>query len=154
MDQLHELFSNPIVFQKLTNFLSVYGMDSLVEAMEHYADSQQDYVCKTKTSITRIKISEIYYLKIHGHQITIHTGTDCYQKYGTLVNEIKLLSHHGFIQCNQSCIVSISKIKHISQNEITLTNGTVLHISRNCAPKVLVAFYSFIKQRSHSEKSI
>ena len=59
MDQLHELFSNPIVFQKLTNFLSVYGMDSLVEAMEHYADSQQDYVCKTKTSITRIKISSI-----------------------------------------------------------------------------------------------
>lgn len=119
----------------LRNFLDQYGVSSLEEALQFYIDLQQDYICKTKISISKIKIYDIYYLKIQKHNITIYTGHDVYYKYGTLNNELKQLSTYNFIKCNQSCIVSIGKIKTIKNNEIILINNTKLHMSRNCAPQ-------------------
>ena len=39
-------------------------------------------------------------------------------KYGTLANELKVLSMYGFMKCNQSCLVSLDKIKTIRRNEV------------------------------------
>ncbi len=124
------------------SFLKQYGISGLEEALQFYIDMQQEYICKTKRSISKIKVYDIYYLKIQGHNIFICTQHGEYYKYGTLKNELKQLSAYNFIKCSQSCIVSIGKIKTIKHNEITLINNTKLHMSRNCAPKILAAFNS------------
>ena len=48
-------------------------------------------------------------------------------KYGTLANELKVLSMYGFMKCNQSCLVSLDKIKTIRRNEVILINNIRLH---------------------------
>ena len=99
-----------------------------------------EYICKTKTAVTRIKIDDIYYLKIQTHTITIHTEHGTYQKYGSLTNEQKFLAPYGFIRCRQNCLVSLPKVYSICNNTINLTNHLQLHMSQRYAPTVLASF--------------
>lgn len=126
----------------LFDFLDQYGISGLEQALQLYIDMQQVYTCRTRKSFSRIRMSDIYYLKISGHEITIYASTGTYRKYGTLSNELKILSRYGFIRCNQSYVVAISKIKSVSHNQILLTNGHRVPMSRNYAPKVIVAMYA------------
>ncbi len=146
MDWLRELTNNKTLYQKLSAFLSTHGISGLERAMQEYTEAQKEYFCKTKTSVTRLLISDIYYLQISGHHILVHTENESFQKYGTLSGELSVLAHYGFIKCNQSCAVALSKIKTISNNQIILNNGGVLHMSRGCTHKVLIAFYSYLRK--------
>lgn len=140
MNWMLELTQDKVLQDTLTRFLNQYGFSDLKEALLQYSKFEQDYICKTKTSISKFKISDIYYLEIQTHAITLHTQHGVYQKYGSLAKEQKRLSPYGFIKCNQSCIVSLRKIRSICNNTITLVNDVQLHISQLYAPKVLIAF--------------
>lgn len=124
----------------ISKFLERYGTSGLRQALQLYDDMHQDYLCKTKTSVSKIKLCDIYYLEITGHHITVHTEHETYQKYGTLSKELDYLSPYGFVKCNQSCIVSLHKIRSILGNEVILINQEHLYLSRHYAPKVLIAF--------------
>lgn len=134
-------FSKDKHLQKtITEFIDHYGTSSLEQALQLYTDMQQEYICKTKTSVSRIKICDIFYLEINGHHIDVHTGHGTYQKYGSLNKELEVLLPHGFIKCNQSCIVSLHKIRTIQCNDIILISNERLRMSRHYAPSVLMAF--------------
>lgn len=139
MITLQDILTNSNLQNKISSFLSQYGTAGLEEALDIYTDMQQTYLCKTKTSVTKLRICDIYYIKIHGHHMTVYTQNGTYKKYGSLSQELKFLSSHGFIKCSQNCIVSLYKIKSIVQNEIILIDDTFLHMSRKCTPKVLIS---------------
>lgn len=140
MNSLYELALNEALQNTLTLFVEQYGVSGLERALQLYTNMQQVYICKTKTNISKIKLTDIYYLEIHKHNISIYTPKRTYQKYGSLADEQKHLSPYGFIKCNQSCLVSIHKIQNICKNTITLINEIQLHMSQRYAPKVLAAF--------------
>lgn len=142
MNWLQEFMFDKKTQVNLITFLKQYGIHGLEQALESYIDCQQEYLCKNKTSISKIKICDIYYLEIQKHNITIHTANGIYKKYGSLNNELKFLSHYNFIKCNQSCIVSLKKIKTICNNYIILTSNKKIHMSRNYASKVILSFFS------------
>lgn len=124
----------------LDDFLEQYGILGLKQALQLYRDTQQEYICKTRSSISKIRIFDIYYMEIHEHQITIYSQDGIFHKYGTLNSELKLLSSYGFIKCTQNCIVSLRKIRTICYNDIILTNNMKIHMSRKYAPIVIMAF--------------
>ncbi len=124
----------------LSNFLEQYGTRGLKQALQLYRNTQQEYLCKTKTSISKISIGDIYYMEIHEHQITVHSQEGVFHKYGTLNSELKVLSSYGFVKCSQSCIVSLKKIQTICYSDIILTNNAKIHMSRKYAPTVIMAF--------------
>lgn len=109
---------------KLSTFIDRYGLLGLEQALQFYTDMQKIYICKNKTSISKFKISDIIYLEIQAHNITIYTNHGIYHKYGTLKNELKILSPYYFVKCNQSCIVSLREIKSIYNNDIILHHFT------------------------------
>lgn len=111
MNWIHELSQNKSLQNTLTIFLNQHGISGLENALRLYSMLQQDYVCKTKTSIPKFKIADIYYLEIRTHTITAYTQHDTYQKYGSLTEEQKRLSPYDFIKCNQGCIVFLKKSK-------------------------------------------
>ena len=124
----------------ITNFLAQYGTSGLKQALQLYKDIQQEYICRTRASISKINISDIYYMEIQEHQITIYTQHGTYHKYGTLNNELKSLSPYGFIKCAQNRIVSLNKIKTINCTDIILINGTKVHMSKRYALTTITAF--------------
>lgn len=140
MNWMQELTQDKSLQSTLSIFLNQYGLSGLKNALLLYSSHQQDYICKTKTSISKFKIADIYYLEIRTHAITIYTQQGTFQKYGSLSEEQKRLSPYGFIKCNQSCIVSLKKIKSICNNTVTLINDVQLHMSQYYAPRVLIAF--------------
>ena len=71
----------------ISTFLTQYGFAGLKQALQLYKNTQQEYICRTRTSISKIHISDIYYMEIRKHQITIYTQHGTYHKYGTLNNE-------------------------------------------------------------------
>ena len=124
----------------ISNFLEQYGASGLKQALQLYKDTQQEYICRTRTSISKLYISDIYYMEIREHQITIYTHHGTYHKYGTLNNELKSLSSYGFIKCAQNCIVSLNKIRTIKYSDIVLINGTKVHMSKRYALATITAF--------------
>ena len=143
MDWIQELTKDPNLNKTFTNFLQQYGLSGLGQALSMYKSIQLKYICKTKTTISKISIADIYYLEIQEHNISIHTQHGVYQKYGTLSKELQFLSPYGFIKCNQSCIVSLEKIRSIYNSNITLINNTKLHMSQHYAPKLIIAFSQY-----------
>lgn len=140
MNWKHELEQSESLQNTLTTFLNQYGLSGLENALQLYTNLQQEYICRTKTSTSKINLIDIYYLEIRTHTITVHTQHGSYRKYGSLTDEEKLLAPYGFIKCNQSCLVNLGKIRSICNNTITLINNTHLHMSQLYAPKVLIAF--------------
>ena len=124
----------------ISNFLEQYGASGLKQALQLYKDTQQEYICRTRTSISKLYISDIYYMEIREHQITIYTHHGTYHKYGTLNTELKSLSPYGFIKCAQNRIVSLNKIRTINYTDITLINGTKIHMSKRYALATITAF--------------
>ena len=124
----------------ISYFLEQYGASGLKQALQLYKDTQQEYICRTRTSISKLYISDIYYMEIREHQITIYTQHGTYHKYGTLNTELKSLSPYGFIKCAQNRIVSLNKIRTINYTDITLINGTKIHMSKRYALSTITAF--------------
>ncbi|MDD6442320.1 MAG: LytTR family DNA-binding domain-containing protein [bacterium] len=148
MNTLKDLLSNKRLKNTLEGFLSFHGLSGFEEALKIYDDFQQTYICRAQTTVYKIKISDINYITIHGHHMEIHTSNATYQKYGSLNQELTILSSYGFTKCNQSCIVSLHKIQSISENNIFLTDGTCLHMSRKCSTRVI----SDISRKRFSQK--
>lgn len=142
MEWLQKIAKHQRLCCEMTVFLNNYGLSGLEQALQQYTDSQQQYLCNTRESLSKIRIGEIYYLSINGHEITIHTADCTYRKYGTLNRELKVLSPFGFMKCTQNHVVSLSKIKTISHNQITLINQKTIPMSRNYAPKVMIGFHN------------
>lgn len=126
--------------ETISNFLKQYGTSGLKHALQLYINTHQEYICRTRTSISKIHISDIYYMEIREHQITIYTQHGTYHKYGTLNNELKSLSSYGFIKCAQNRIVSLGKIRSICFNDIILINGAKIHMSKKYAISIISEF--------------
>jgi DNA-binding LytR/AlgR family response regulator len=135
-DQMDEV--NDIV----KNFIKQYGVTGLKQALENYTQKNHSYIICTKESVTQIRIDEIYYLEIEGHHIHVHTEKEKYRKYGTLNKELETLSGFCFMKCHQSYVVSLNKIKSISNNGITLINGEWIPMSRKYTSQILLAFHN------------
>lgn len=124
----------------ISNFIEQYGTSGLKYALQLYINTHQQYICRTRSAISKINISDIYYMEIREHQITIHTQHGTYHKYGTLNNELKSLSSYGFKKCAQNRIVSLEKIRSICFNDIILVNGIKIHMSKKYAISIISEF--------------
>lgn len=142
MKLTHEIQIEKELKKDILNFLKIYEISDLKHALQLYTNMHQVYICKTKTSISKININEIYYMDIKGHHITVYTKHDEYQKYGTLNKELKSLASHGFAKCTQNCIVSLRKIKTIYYDSILLSNNTKIHMSKRYATEIIMAYTS------------
>lgn len=141
MNWMKEVESNQKLNKEIQFFYNTYGISGLKQAIKLYTDMQQKYICKTKTSMAVIYIKDIYYLKIQKHNISVYTAQGVYRKYGTLNGELKTLAPYGFMKCSQSFVVSLSKVKSIDHNDIILTNGSRIHVSKNYIQSIILKFY-------------
>ena len=142
MNWIQELSSNTALHDNITSFMNQYGMPGLEQALQLYRDMHQTYICKTKTSISQINIYDIYYMEINRHNIDVHTEHGIYHKYGSLTNELKILSPYGFIRCAQNRIVAFTQIHPTcipvhgeDQSKLTLMSESLRNDGRIWVPK-------------------
>lgn len=91
---------------------------------------KQQFIIKNGHTTRLIPMDAIGYISVQGRKVTVNTLSDSIEMNSTLSECIKQLPQ-TFVQCHKSYCVNVKHIKEIhSWNEIILTNGVKLPVSR------------------------
>lgn len=125
---------------------SVNALDYVLKPLSYYAFSQsmkkamnivsrekdRFMTINTRGGIEKITISHIGWIESQGHRLTFHTegGTSETTVYSMKDIETNLYGD-GFRRCNNGCLVNLSKVMAINGNQVIMSDGTALPISRS-----------------------
>lgn len=94
-----------------------------------------------------VRIDEIAYIESFGHDIIYHTKSGDFntkERKSMKVIEKELSSHH-FARCNVSYLVNLKYLSTVNGNELVLSNGETLMISRREKKEFIDAFFNYLK---------
>ncbi len=98
------------------------------------------YTVKTASSVKNISLDDILYFESDKRVILIHTRNSEISFYGKLDVIEKELKDKDFIRTHQSFLVNALKIKSVSKDNVELTSGEVLPVSKSRAASVKEAY--------------
>ena len=78
----------------------------------------------------KLDCDNIYYIESQRNNVCIHCADEDYITAGPLKKFEEMLSGHGFSKCHNAYIVNLSYVEGVRKEEVLLTSGTVLPISR------------------------
>ena len=95
-------------------------------------DSEQrtKLLIKSGDRSIRIYADEIIYVDIFNHVLSFHTEKEVISTRGTMKDVQETLDSSTFAMCNKSCVVNMRHIQMIDGNEVVITGGERLSISR------------------------
>ena len=95
------------------------------------ARKQHVYV-KVSVDDRQIKIdcSSIFYIESQRNNVIIHCQDNDYVTLGPLKKFDEMLITHGFSKCHNAYLINLSYVEAVLKEEVILTNGTTLPISR------------------------
>ena len=103
----------------------------LEKAMQFFKKHQEkDILINGKDGIHRITVSEIYYIEKEKDDVIFYTKGDNYQMRGSIKMMREKLEGMSFSECTSGCLVNLRYVNSIGKEELTLTDGTRLPLSR------------------------
>ena len=78
----------------------------------------------------KLDCDNIYYIESQRNNVCIHCADEDYITAGPLKKYEEMLSGHGFSKCHNAYIVNLSYVEGVRKEEVLLTSGIVLPISR------------------------
>lgn len=78
----------------------------------------------------KLDCDNIYYIESQRNNVCIHCADKDYITAGPLKKFEEMLSGHGFSKCHNAYIVNLSYVEGVRKEEVLLTSGIVLPISR------------------------
>ena len=113
-------------------------------ALRTYHIRHKNYVVKWRDTSRVLEYSDIYYIEAYNRHLFIRTFSDKLECVGKLPDEYIKLKPYGFSRCHQGYLVSMGKIKHVTQNEILLANNETVPISRRLKSAFLNDFNLYL----------
>ncbi|MCM1508376.1 MAG: LytTR family DNA-binding domain-containing protein [Ruminococcus flavefaciens] len=117
------------------------------EAIEKYlqkrAKRKESIIFSTENGKKAIIVSNIEYIEVRSHKLTVHTKSGILEANGNLKDIELNVAQYGFIRIHQSYLVNFKFIDVIRQNSVVLDNGNSLPLSRrryNDVKKALMRF--------------
>ena len=78
----------------------------------------------------KLDCDNIYYIESQRNNVCIHCADEDYITAGPLKKFEEMLSGHGFSKCHNAYIVNLSYVEGVRKEEVLLTSGIILPISR------------------------
>ena len=103
-----------------------------------------DIVVPTGRGFVRLRIDEILYVEIFGHDLVFHLLDREEKSYGTLKQYEEKLSRYGYYRCNSCYLVGSRQIQRIEKYDVLLRNGETIKISHPKRKAFLANFKRFI----------
>lgn len=116
-------FSKPIDKEKLFEMIDL--------TIELLSDTERFFVFENKQGAFRMKFNDILYFESFDHNIKIATVSGSYIFKSSLSEVMKQLSDSRFLQVHRSYIINYNNTSHIKYEEITMTNGDKIPVSRD-----------------------
>lgn len=94
-------------------------------------DKNHIFTFKIKESTYRLRVKDILYFESVQHNFKVVTINKSYEFRSSLSDILNQLSDFGFIQVHRSYVVNYDHIININYDELTMSNDTIIPISRN-----------------------
>lgn len=94
-------------------------------------DKNHIFAFKNRNGSHRLRIKEILYFESFGHDFKIVTDSGNFDFRANLLEIMSELSNYNFIQVHRSYIINYDKIRSIKYEELIMSNGDSIPISRN-----------------------
>lgn len=78
----------------------------------------------------RIYADEIIFVDIFNHVLSFHTQREVIATRGTIRDAMEVLQDDCFTMCNKSCIVNLNHVQRVEGDEVELSSGDLMQISR------------------------
>ena len=131
--------TKPIQNDKLHELLG-YVMERMQE--------QRTLWLKTDGGEERVPVKDILCLEAQNQNILIRTADREYTVRYNLGEYEKELSQDGFFRIHRGYLVSLRHVKSLGKHELTLSDGTVLPVSRTKEKPLKEALFQFIREEA------
>lgn len=102
---------------------------------------------KTQYEEICIKVNNIHYFEVKGHNVTAFFDDTEERVSGTLNGFEQRLKSSGFIRIHKSFLVNFRYIKSIGTTGVSLTDGKTLPLSRNRAAETKAKLIMFLRNK-------
>lgn len=92
-----------------------------------------------------ISTDSIFYIESRNHTIHLHTEKTCYEFYGKL-SQLQPKLPECFAQCHKSFLINMNHVDSIEPNNLTLSSGEKIPVSKNYQSAVKESFFRYIGQ--------
>lgn len=94
-------------------------------------NQERVFIFENKQGAFRIKFNDILYFESFDHNFKIYTTSGNYEFKSTIAEIVEQLSDSRFLQVHRSYIINYDNTSHIKYEEIVMSNGDVVPISRD-----------------------
>ena len=103
-----------------------------VKATQRVAAKQKHVYVKVAVDDKQIKLDcdSIHYIESQRNNVILHCSDHDYVTAGPLKRFEEMLSEHGFSKCHNAYVVNLSYVEAVQKEEVLLTSGEALPISR------------------------
>lgn len=108
---------------------------------------QQYVTLKNFGTVLRLPVFDISHCEVRNHTVYIYVSGDVKEFRGSMAELETTLSQYGFFRCHQSFLVNIDYIKEIESQQLLLTTGESIPISRKRKKEFLDEISRFIGER-------
>jgi len=122
-------------------------MKCLNRAVERCRKEEKALLIEDSGEISKVKISDIYYIDSDGHDTYIHTrDIEIRNRIGIKKMEEELVPF-GFFRAHRSYLVNIARIEKITKQEVTVENAVKLPIARGKWEELNKIYLDFYRKR-------
>ncbi len=102
------------------------------KANSRVKSKQQHLYIKVSVDDKQIKLdcSNLHFIESQRNNVILHCEDGDYVTAGPLKRFDEMLSEHGFSKCHNAYIINLSYVEAVQKEEVILTSGEVLPISR------------------------
>ena len=103
-----------------------------VKATQRVQAKQKHVYIKVSVEDKQLKLDceSINYIESQRNNVILHCNDQDYVTAGPLKRFEEMLSDHGFSKCHNAYVVNLSSVEGVQKEEVLLTNGVTLPISR------------------------
>lgn len=117
----------------------------LEECLTQAEESAGFLLARSQSMVKRVALEEICYVEAQNKRVLIVVGDGSELTTATPLHQLaEQLTQPCFFQCHRSYIVNMNFVHSFTRNELTMSNGCIIPVSRNCAKEFHTAYFSFL----------
>ncbi len=101
------------------------------KAINSYKSKHYAYEIKCGATVKYVAVKDIIYIETFGRKLRAKTTDDTIEFSGKLKDEYSVLKAYGFTKAHQGCIVNMLHIVNWSHDKFTMSDNSVIPITRS-----------------------
>ncbi|MDT7831599.1 LytTR family DNA-binding domain-containing protein [Flavobacteriaceae bacterium S356] len=112
--------------------------NTVLESSHPIPSAEQDYIfVKSNYKAIKVRFSEIVYVESAQKYVKFHLANESIMSLMSLTSLEGILPENTFFRSQKSFIVNLNEIKEISGNQLLMSNGSKISVSKNSKPALL-----------------